>query len=60
MAVDDTNGDGNVQDQPTEETPQQAVERQLRAAQEEVRQVAEKMRAALAENEERTKEGTDG
>ena len=38
-------------DQPTEETPQQIVERELRAAQEQVRRVSESMRAALAEDE---------
>lgn len=43
-------------DQPTEDTPQQVVERELRAAQEQVRRVAEQLRAALAEDERRTKE----
>ncbi|MEV0288626.1 hypothetical protein AB0H36_31290 [Kribbella sp. NPDC050820] len=38
-------------DQPTDETPQQAVERELRAAQEEVRQVGDVLRAALAEDD---------
>jgi HAMP domain-containing protein len=37
-----------VQDQPTGETPQQIVERELRAAQEQVRRVAEQLRAGLA------------
>lgn len=40
-----------MQDQPTDETPQQTVERELRAAQEQVRRVAEELRAALAEND---------
>jgi hypothetical protein len=40
-----------VQDQPTEETPQQIVERELRAAQEQVRRVAEQLRAGLAEDD---------
>ena len=34
-------------DQPAEETPQQIVERELRAAQEQVRRVSEQLRAAL-------------
>ncbi|MFF0270389.1 hypothetical protein [Kribbella sp. NPDC004536] len=38
-------------DQPTEETPQQIVERELRAAQEQVRRVSEQLRAALADDE---------
>ncbi|NUS00162.1 MAG: hypothetical protein HOV67_33495 [Kribbellaceae bacterium] len=38
-------------DQPAEETPQQIVERELRAAQEQVRRVSEQIRAALAEDE---------
>ncbi|MFI6679537.1 hypothetical protein [Kribbella sp. NPDC050470] len=41
----------DVPDQPTDETPQQAVERELRAAQEEVRQVGDVLRAALAEDD---------
>ncbi|GAA1119372.1 hypothetical protein GCM10009630_16480 [Kribbella jejuensis] len=48
-------------DQPAEETPQQIVERELRAAQEQVRRVADRMRAALAEEEakEATKEAAE-
>lgn len=40
-----------MQDQPTDETPQQIVERELRAAQEQVRRVAEQLRAGLAEDD---------
>lgn len=40
-----------MQDQPTGETPQQSVERELRAAQEQVRRVAEQLRAGLAEDD---------
>lgn len=43
-------------DQPVEETPQQIVERELRAAQEQVRRVSEGMRAALAEDERQKNE----
>jgi len=39
-----------VQGQPTDETLQQIVERELRAAQEQVRRVAESLRAGLAED----------
>lgn len=46
-------------DQPTDNTPQQAVERELRAAQAQVREVAETLRAALAEDE-RLAEQTKG
>jgi hypothetical protein len=53
----EANGSGDVHEQPVEETPQQVVEREFRSAQEQVRQVAERMRAALAEDERRTKEG---
>ncbi|WP_350277476.1 hypothetical protein [Kribbella sp. HUAS MG21] len=45
------NGRCSVQDQPTGETPQQSVERELRAAQEQVRRVAEQLRAGLAEDD---------
>jgi hypothetical protein len=40
-----------VQDQPTDETPQQSVQPELRAAHEQVRQVAGSLRAGLAEDE---------
>lgn len=40
-----------MQDQPTDETPQQIVQRELRAAQEQVRRVAEQLRAGLAEDD---------
>ncbi|WP_165549833.1 hypothetical protein [Kribbella speibonae] len=40
-----------MQDQPADETPQQVVERELRAAQEQVRRVAEQLRAGLAEDD---------
>jgi hypothetical protein len=53
----EANGSGDVHGQPSEETPQQVVEREFRTAQERVRQVAERLRAALAEDERRTKEG---
>lgn len=45
------NKEYDVPDQPTDETPQQAVERELRAAQEEVRRVGDVLRAALAEDD---------
>ncbi|MGZ0147255.1 hypothetical protein ACXJJ3_09300 [Kribbella sp. WER1] len=50
------NGRRSVQDQPTDETPQQIVERELRAAQEQVRRVAEELRAGLAEDDRRAAE----
>ncbi|MEU4602167.1 hypothetical protein AB0F43_04220 [Kribbella sp. NPDC023972] len=46
-------------DQPTEETPQQAVERELRAAQEEVQRVGEMLRAALAEDDRLARQTTE-
>ncbi|GAA3086065.1 hypothetical protein GCM10010530_10020 [Kribbella aluminosa] len=45
-----------MQDQPTDETPQQIVERELRAAQEQVRRVAAELRAGLAEDDRRAAE----
>ncbi|NIK60922.1 hypothetical protein [Kribbella shirazensis] len=45
------NGRRSVQDQPTEGNPQQIVERELRAAQEQVRRVAEQLRAGLSEDD---------
>ncbi|WP_427895486.1 hypothetical protein ACQHIV_17225 [Kribbella sp. GL6] len=45
------NGRQSVQDQPTDETPQQIVERELQAAQEQVRRVAAELRAGLAEDD---------
>ncbi|MBP2356548.1 hypothetical protein JOF29_007658 [Kribbella aluminosa] len=50
------NGRCSVQDQPTDETPQQIVERELRAAQEQVRRVAAELRAGLAEDDRRAAE----
>lgn len=50
----------SVPDQPTEETPQQIVERELRAAQEQVRRVSEQLRAALAEDDRLAAESQDG
>ena len=47
-----TNGSG--------ETPQQAVERELRAAQEEVRRVAERLRAGLTEEDRLAWQSRDG
>ncbi|MEU8226077.1 hypothetical protein [Kribbella sp. NPDC048915] len=38
-------------DQPTGETPQQSVERELQAAREQVRRVAEQLRAGLSEDD---------
>jgi hypothetical protein len=49
-----------VQDQPTGETPQQIVERELRAAQEQVRRVAEQLRAGLAEDDRLAAESQHG
>jgi hypothetical protein len=49
-----------VQDQPTDETPQQIVERELRAAQEQVRRVAEQLRAGLAEDDRLAAESRQG
>ncbi|GAA1578346.1 hypothetical protein [Kribbella karoonensis] len=49
-----------MQDQPTDETPQQIVERELRAAQEQVRRVAAELRAGLAEDDRLAAERQDG
>ncbi|MEU4602169.1 hypothetical protein AB0F43_04230 [Kribbella sp. NPDC023972] len=46
-------------DQPTDETPQHAVERELRAAQEEVRRVSDILRAALAEDDRLAREAKE-
>jgi hypothetical protein len=48
-----------VPDQPTGETAEQAVERELRAAQAEVRELAETLRAALADDDRLARQTTE-